>query len=90
MMAETKPMWDEIEAKVGKKLLLSRGILNFGDPKDKEFQDLWANKTSKDEILDAKDIMKRWPAMDVPHHFKGVWSLDGGVTMAKEALMAVK
>ena len=38
------------------------------------------------EVLTAKQIMERWPAMNVPPYLSGVYGKEAGVTRVKVAL----
>jgi len=85
MMQEAQPLWKEIEERTGTKLFYDGGLLDVGDPADPEFKKLLSQDIDG-EVLPAGEIMKRWPALQIPQEFKGFYSKDGGITMSKQAL----
>jgi sarcosine oxidase len=87
------PLWRELEARSGQSLLTITGILEMGPPES----DLVAGTLRSSrlhglphEILDARSLMKRFPAFRLPDDFVGVFQPDGGFVRAEPAVAALQ
>jgi sarcosine oxidase len=85
------PLWRDLEAKSAQSLLVVTGVLEIGAPES----DLIAGtlRSSRQhalshEVLDANDLMQRFPAFEVPSHFVGILQPDGGFLRAEAAIHA--
>lgn len=83
------PLWRELEAQSGQSLLSITGILEIGAPEG----DLVAGTLRSSrlhglphEILDARRLMKRFPAFRVPNDFVAVYQPDGGFVRAEQTV----
>jgi sarcosine oxidase len=87
------PLWRDLEARSGRLLLTITGILEIGAPES----DLIAGTLHSSrlhglphEILDARSLMKRFPAFRVPDDFIGVFQPDGGFVRAQPTVAALQ
>src|SRR5216683_4263849 len=87
------PLWRELEARSGQSLLSVTGILEIGAPTS----DLVAGtlRSSRQhglahEILDASNLMRRFPAFRLPGDFIGVFQPDGGFVRAEPTVAALQ
>src|SRR5260370_23158810 len=87
------PLWRELEARSGQSLLTITGIVEIGAPES----DLVAGTLRSSrlhglphEILDARSLMKRFPAFRLPDDFVGVFQPDGGFVRAEPAVAALQ
>jgi sarcosine oxidase len=87
------PLWRELEARSGRLLLTITGIVEIGAPDS----DLIAGTLQSSrlhglphEILDARSLMKRFPAFRVPDDFIGVFQPDGGFVRAQPTVAALQ
>jgi sarcosine oxidase len=85
------PQWRELEARSGAPLLTVTGILELGTigsalvAGTRESARLHG---LPHEVLDAAEVMKRFPAFRLPDDFIGVFQPDGGVLRAEPAVAA--
>jgi sarcosine oxidase len=87
------PLWRELEARSGQSLLTITGIVEIGGPAS----DLVAGTLRSSrlhglphEVLDARSLMKRFPAFRLPDDFVGVFQPDGGFVRADPAVAALQ
>ena len=87
------PLWRELEARSGQSLMTITGIVEIGAPAS----DLVAGTLRSSqfhglpyEILDARRLMKRFPAFRLPDDFVGVFQPDGGFVRAEPAVAALQ
>jgi sarcosine oxidase len=87
------PLWRELEARSGQLLLTITGIVEIGAAES----DLVAGTLHSSrlhglphEILDARSLMKRFPAFRVPDDFIGVFQPDGGFVRAQPTVTALQ
>jgi sarcosine oxidase len=86
------PLWRDLEARSGQKLLHVTGVLEVGAP-DSELI-AGTLKASRDhglphEVLNAAALRGRFPAFRVPADYIGVFQPDGGYLMADRAVAAM-
>jgi sarcosine oxidase len=87
------PLWRELEAKSGTSLLSITGILEIGAPHSEIVAGtLDAAHLHKldHEVLDADEVMKRFPAFRLPADFIGVLQPDGGFVRAERTVEALQ
>jgi sarcosine oxidase len=87
------PLWRELEARSAQSLLTITGIVEIGAPES----DLVAGTLRSSqlhglpyEILDARTLMGRFPALRLPDDFVGVFQPDGGFVRAEAAVAALQ
>jgi sarcosine oxidase len=88
-------LWRELEAAAGQKLLHVTGIAEIGPPDGVLVRGTLASAqlhTLAHKVLAAPDLMRRFPAFQVPADYVGVVQPDGGFLAAEpsiEALLAL-
>lgn len=83
------PLWRELEAQSGRKLLNITGVIEIGAPDSvliKGTLDSSRQHALTHEVLDATALMRRFPAFRVPPQFVAVLQPDGGFLMAEVAI----
>jgi len=92
LLREAYPLWRELEAKVGRRLLHTTGIAEIGAPESELVQGTLTaarQHALPHDILDAAALMRRYPAFRVPGDFVGVVQPDGGFLDAEPALLGL-
>jgi sarcosine oxidase len=92
LLREVYPLWQELEAKIGRQLLHITGIAEIGMPESELVQGTLAaarQHALPHEVLDADALMRRYPAFRVPGDFVGVVQPDGGFLEAEPALLGL-
>jgi sarcosine oxidase len=87
------PLWRELETRSGQLLLTITGILEIGAPEsDLVTGTLHSSRLHglPHEILDARSLMKRYPAFRLRDDFIGVFQPDGGFVRAEPAVTALQ
>jgi sarcosine oxidase len=72
LLREVYPLWRELEAKAGRKLLHITGIAEIGKPGSELVRGTLAAAREHDlphEVLNAAELMRRYPAFRVPPEF---------------------
>src|SRR4249920_3494145 len=75
LLREVYPLWRELEAKIGRRLLHVTGIVEIGKPESELVKGTLAaarQHALPHEVLDAASLMRRYPAFRVPSDFLGV------------------
>ena len=91
LLRQAYPMWRDVESRFGKELLKITGILEVGAPDSTLVRGTLESSRTHDlahELLDATQLMRRYPAFRVPSHFVGVYQPDGGYLEAELAIEA--
>jgi sarcosine oxidase len=84
-------LWRQLESGFGEQLLIVTGSIDAGDEDHFVFRE---SKRSCDlhdiphEVLDASNLMARYPAFKVPDRYKAVFQPDGGFIMSERAIVA--
>lgn len=91
---QSKPLWLDLERDSGEKLLHSIGGLDFADEPDcfKEVHAIAAalrQNGATCELLEAREIRRRYPQWRIPDQTIGAFSPDGGWIAATKALQAM-
>jgi len=91
---QSKPLWEKLERDSGEKLLHSIGGLDFADDPDcfGEVHAIHSALTQNGaacELLDAKEIRRRYPQWRIPDNTIGAYSPDGGWIAASKAVRAM-
>src|SRR6516165_2036906 len=92
LLRDAYPLWQELEAKTGRRLLHITGIAEIGRPESELVRGTLAAARQHGlphEILDAAALMRRYPAFRVPGDFVGVVQPDGGFLEAESALLGL-
>jgi sarcosine oxidase len=91
LLREVYPLWRELEAKAGRKLLHITGIAEIGKPGSELVRGTLAAAREHDlphEVLNAAELMRRYPAFRVPPEFIAVVQPDGGFVEAEPTVAA--
>ena len=91
LLREVYPLWRELEIKAGRPLLHITGIAEIGMPDSALVRGTLAAAREHDlphEVLDAAELMARYPAFRVPPDFIAVVQPDGGFVEAEPAVLA--
>jgi len=86
-------LWRELEAKTNERLLAITGIIEMGAPESPLFQgSLLSCQTHNipHEILDAPQIMQRFPQFVVPDGMRGVWQKDAGILAVERCILTYR
>ncbi len=81
LLRRTYQLWRELEAECGRQLVHITGIAEIGPPEGEVVAGtLRASREHglPHEVLDAEELMRRFPAFRIPDHYAGVVQPDGG------------
>lgn len=84
-------MWREIERQSGRTLLTVTGIAEIGAPDSELVSGTLESSRRHDlahEVLDAREVMRRFPAFRLPNDFVGVVQPDGGFLDPEQCIPA--
>jgi sarcosine oxidase len=87
------PGWRALEERASTPLLTITGILEIGTAESKLVAGTLASSrlhALPHEVLDAKQLMERFPAFRVPDDFVGVFQPEGGFLRAESAVAAIQ
>jgi sarcosine oxidase len=82
-------LWRELEQAANAKLMHTTGIIEIGRPGSELVQGTLASSQLHGlphEVLNASEVMRRFPAFRLPDDFIGVWQPDGGYLEAEAAI----
>jgi len=80
--------WRELESLTGETVLTTTGILEAGRPGSRMVQgslEACVSHGLDHEVLDAGEIMRRFPAVALPENYSGIWQHEGGFVHADRA-----
>ncbi|HEX4555353.1 MAG TPA: N-methyl-L-tryptophan oxidase [Xanthobacteraceae bacterium] len=83
------PLWRALEQRSGESLLQITGIIELGVPDGALVAGTLRSARTHalpHEVLDAADVMRRFPALQVPSGFVGVFQPEGGILAAEPAI----
>lgn len=86
-------LWNEAEEQTGTKLLVKSGVLNLADSAVYSFSDRLPEAERRKvrvEGLNAKEIRKRWPAINVPDSFEAMYEPDAGYLYSEQCITAYR
>lgn len=82
-------LWRDLEAASGESLIHITGIAEMGNPKSELVTGTLASSRQHDlthEILDAKELMRRYPVFNLPSDFVAVMQPEGGYVEAAKSV----
>jgi sarcosine oxidase len=85
------PLWRALEQKSGESLLQITGIIDLGVPDGALVAGTLRSSRAHalpHEVLNAAEVMRRFPALRVPSGFVGVFQPEGGILAAEPAIQA--
>jgi len=92
LLRRTFQLWRELEAQCGRPLVHITGIAEIGPPGGEVVAGTL--RASREhglpyEMLDAKEVMRRFPAFRIPDHYAGVVQPDGGFLEVEPSIEAM-
>jgi sarcosine oxidase len=92
LLRQTYQLWRELEKAAGQQLMHITGIAEIGAP-DSEVV-AGTLRASREhglphEVLDAKEVMRRFPAFRIPDDYVGVVQPDGGFLAVEPSIAAI-
>jgi sarcosine oxidase len=85
-------LWRELEDLSGKRLLQITGIAEIGPPEGSLIKGVLASVRAhslRHELLSAEELMRRYPAFELPSHYQAVIQPDGGFLAAEPSIHAM-
>jgi sarcosine oxidase len=85
-------LWRELEDLSGKRLLQITGIAEIGPPEGFLINGILASVRAhslRHELLSAEELMRRYPAFELPSHYQAVIQPDGGFLAAEPSIHAM-
>jgi sarcosine oxidase len=92
LLRRTYELWRELEKAAGQPLMRITGIAEIGAPHGEVVAGtLRASREHSlpHEVLDAKEVMRRFPAFRIPDHYAGVVQPDGGFLVVEPSIAAM-
>ena len=86
-------LWQQLERQVNKPLLLQTGVVNIGDKENPFVQTVIESAEKFDlplEVLNAEEMMKRWPGIQVQDNMIAAFEPTSGVLLVEECVAAYK
>jgi len=86
-------LWRELEAQTGERLLERSGVLNLSDPAAYSYENRFADADKEGvryELLDAAEIMHRWPGFSVSERYRGLYEPDAGYLFSEQCVAAYR
>lgn len=89
MVLRAQQLWDELESLAGERIMHRCGVINIG-PENMSFMRHIMDSARKYnlpiEIFTAQELMKRWPQINVPDSFIGVYESRSGYLKCEVAI----
>ena len=85
-------LWREIERRSGQSLINITGIAEIGPPDGTLIEGVLASVRThalRHELLSAEDLMRRFPAFQLPSQYMAVFQPDGGFLAAEPSIRAL-
>ncbi|RMG38735.1 MAG: N-methyl-L-tryptophan oxidase [Methanobacteriota archaeon] len=92
MMREAYRLWEKLENESGSKLLFRKGGLDFGREDDgglKKVLDAHKQANLPNEVLDFKEMKRKFPQFNVDENYIGVYQADSGIVNPDLTLRAL-
>jgi N-methyl-L-tryptophan oxidase len=93
LVLKAQELWYDLEKESGKQLFIQTGVLNVG----KESSDMMKNIISSAknyslplEVLQAKEVQKRWPGINMPDEYIGFFEPASGVLKCEDCIDAYR
>lgn len=93
MAVRAHKLWNELEEATGKSLLVQSGVLNMAPSNyfalDQKLENAERFKLPI-EILKSADIRKRWPGINLPEEYVGLYEKEAGYLHSDECIRAYR
>jgi N-methyl-L-tryptophan oxidase len=93
LVLKAQELWYDLEKESGKQLFIQTGVLNVG----KESSDMMKNIISSAktyslplEVLQAKEVQKRWPGINMPNEYIACFEPSSGVLKCEVCIEAYR
>jgi N-methyl-L-tryptophan oxidase len=86
-------LWKEVEQLSGTELLVRSGVLNLADRAVHSFSGRLAEAEKRKvrvQQLDAEEIRRRWPALNIPESFAAMYEPDAGYLYSERCVSAYR
>ncbi|WP_272945295.1 N-methyl-L-tryptophan oxidase [Paenibacillus gorillae] len=86
-------LWNELEDASGEKLLVQSGVINMASPGVYSLEDKRDSSAAfkvEVEYLDADEIQKRWPGIQLPEHYQGLYEPNAGYLFSERCVAAYR
>ncbi|AJY73658.1 methyltryptophan oxidase [Paenibacillus beijingensis] len=86
-------LWDELEGESGEQLLEARGVLNMADPEQYSYRTRAKEAAGFGipvEMLDAVEVRKRWPGINLPDHYEAMYEPTAGYLYSEKCVAAYR
>ncbi|MUT67198.1 N-methyl-L-tryptophan oxidase [Paenibacillus sp. NEAU-GSW1] len=86
-------LWNELEAESGEKLLVASGVLNLAAPDIISFAEKLGSAAAfgvETEYLKADEIRKRWPGVQLPEFYEGLYEPNAGYLLSERCVAAYR
>ncbi|WP_074108686.1 N-methyl-L-tryptophan oxidase [Paenibacillus helianthi] len=93
MALRAQVLWKEAEEESGTALLVPSGVLNLADSNVYSFAGRLAEAEKRKvrvEQMDADEICRRWPALNLPEHFEAMFEPDAGYLYSEKCIAAYR
>jgi sarcosine oxidase len=86
---ETLPLWRELEAESGERLLELNGIIEFVRGPEEGSRRALEERGAPAEVIDAAEVVRRYPMVAPPQGTMAVLQADAGIVLATKARHAL-
>lgn len=89
MVLRAQQLWDELEQQVGERIMHRCGVINIGPPNSlyiRNVIDSAKHYKITVDILTSEAVMQRWPQINVPNDYVGVYEPNSGYLKCEVAV----
>lgn len=93
MVLRAQKLWHELERETGKHLFEQTGVLGIGHASSQFLEEEIHSARQFDlplEVLQADEVMKRWPGIQLPDDFIGAFEPASGLLYSEECIRAYR
>lgn len=86
-------LWTDLEAATGERLLVRSGVLNAASADDRSMEEKWNRAQEfglQVESLSADEIRKRWPGIELPETYRGLYESEAGYVFSEACVRAYR
>src|SRR5262245_31477401 len=92
LLRRASELWQRLNDLAGKRLVRITGIAEIGPPEGPLINGVLASVSAhrlRHELLSAEELMRRYPAFELPSHYQAVIQPDGGFLAAEPSIHAM-